>query len=45
MTEEQNNELSEEFESYSPASIPEIVESNDADWQRAVQCALGWNQT
>ena len=35
MTEEQKNELSEEFESYSPASLPEIVESNDADWQRA----------
>ncbi len=35
MNEEEKNELSEEFESYSPASIPEIVESNDADWQRA----------
>ncbi|MFN8471331.1 MAG: hypothetical protein U0822_03870 [Anaerolineae bacterium] len=35
MTEQEENELSEEFESYSPASIPEIVESNDAEWQRA----------
>ncbi|MFN8498043.1 MAG: hypothetical protein U0641_09325 [Anaerolineae bacterium] len=35
MAEEEKNELSEEFESYSPASIPEIVESNDPDWQRA----------
>ena len=35
MAEEEKNELSEEFETYSPASMSEIVESNDADWQRA----------